>query len=34
MRENPITKIDLSLDNYTKISITIIYDPRIFEESF
>ncbi len=34
MWENPITKIDLSLDNYTKNSITIIYDPRIFKESF
>ena len=34
MWENPITKIDLSLDSYTKDSITIIYDPKIFNESF
>jgi hypothetical protein len=34
MRENPITKIDLSTDGYTKESLTIIYDPKIFKESF
>ena len=34
MWENPITKVDLSLDGYTKDSITIIYDHKIFKESF
>lgn len=34
MWENPVTKIDLSLDSYTKDSIVIIYDPKIFNESF
>ena len=31
---NPIIKVDLSLDNYTKDSLTIIYDPKIFDKSF
>ena len=34
MRNNPITKVDLSLDNYTKDSLTIIYDPKNFDKSF
>lgn len=34
MWENPIVKIDLSLDSHTKDSLTIIYDPSIFKESF
>lgn len=34
MRNNPITKVDLSLDNYTKDSITIIYEPKNFNTSF
>ena len=31
---NPIIKVDLSLDNYAKDSLTIIYDPKIFDKSF
>lgn len=34
MWNNPIIKVDLSLDNYTKDSLTIIYDPKIFNKSF
>ena len=34
MRDSPITKLDLSLDSHTKDSITIIYDPKVFNESF
>jgi len=34
MWNNPITKIDLSLDNYAKDSLTIIYDPKNFDKSF
>ena len=32
--KNPIIKVDLSLDNYAKDSLTIIYDPKIFDKSF
>ncbi len=34
MRENPVIKVDLSTDSYTKDSITIIYDPKNFNEPF
>lgn len=34
MWNNPIIKVDLSLDNYTKDSLTIIYDPKNFNKSF
>jgi len=34
MWNNPITKVDLSLDNYAKDSLTIIYDPKNFDKSF
>jgi hypothetical protein len=34
MWNNPIIKIDLSLDNYSKDSLTLIYDPKIFSKSF
>ena len=34
MWNNPIIKIDLALDNYTKDSLTIIYDPKNFDKSF
>ena len=34
MWNNPIVKVDLSLDNYTKDSLTIVYDPKNFNISF
>lgn len=34
MWNNPITKIDLALDNYTKDSLTILYTPKDFNENF
>jgi hypothetical protein len=34
MRNNPIIKVDLALDNYAKDSLTIIYDPKNFNNSF
>jgi len=34
MWNNPIIKVDLSLDNYTKDSLTIIYNPKDFNNSF
>jgi hypothetical protein len=34
MWNNPIVKVDLSLDNYAKDSLTVIYDPENFNISF
>ena len=34
MRNNPIVKVDLSIDNYAKDSLTIVYEPKDFNESF
>ena len=31
---NPVVKIDLALDNYAKDSLTIIYDPKNYTQSF
>lgn len=31
---NPIIKVDLTLDNYAKDSLTVIYDPKLYEISF
>lgn len=31
---NPIVKVDLSLDNYAKDSLTVIYDPKNYDMSF
>ena len=34
MWNNPIVKVDLSLDNYAKDSLTIVYEPKNFNISF
>lgn len=34
LRNNPVVKIDLALDNYAKDSLTIIYDPKNYTQSF
>jgi hypothetical protein len=34
MWNNPIVKVDLSLDNYAKDSLTIVYDPKNFNITF
>jgi len=34
MWNNPIVKVDLSLDNFAKDSLTIIYEPKNFNISF
>jgi hypothetical protein len=31
---NPIVKVDLSLDNIAKDSLTVIYDPKNYNMSF